>query len=113
VSWCAADVLVENFLEAMGLGYGSLRAENPRLIMASVTGFGSSGPAGQWPGFDQIAQGYSGLVSLAGTVDSGPMRVGVAIGDSTAGQERRRHEADEGDDGRDDLAQQLRPFLCR
>src|SRR5258706_5016417 len=78
-------------MEAMRLGYGSLRAENPRLIMASVTGFGSSGPAGQWPGFDQIAQGYSGLMSLTGTVDSGPMRVGVAISDSTAGQERRRH----------------------
>ncbi|MCV4872199.1 CoA transferase, partial [Escherichia coli] len=50
----SADVLVENFkpgtMEAMGIGYGSLRAENPRLIMASVTGFGSSGPAGQWPG---------------------------------------------------------------
>jgi crotonobetainyl-CoA:carnitine CoA-transferase CaiB-like acyl-CoA transferase len=85
----SADVLVENFkpgtMEAMGIGYGSLRAENPRLIMASVTGFGSSGPAGQWPGFDQIAQGYSGLMSLTGTIESGPMRVGVAIGDSTAG----------------------------
>jgi len=85
----SADVLVENFkpgtMEAMGLGYGSLRAENPRLIMASVTGFGSSGTAGQWPGFDQIAQGYSGLMSLTGTIESGPMRVGVAIGDSTAG----------------------------
>jgi crotonobetainyl-CoA:carnitine CoA-transferase CaiB-like acyl-CoA transferase len=53
--------------------------------MASITGFGSSGPAGQWPGFDQIAQGYSGLMSLTGTAESGPMRVGVAIGDSTAG----------------------------
>lgn len=85
----SADVLVENFkpgtMDAMGLGYGSLRADNPRLIMASVTGFGSSGPAGQWPGFDQIAQGYSGLMSLTGTPESGPMRVGVAIGDSTAG----------------------------
>jgi crotonobetainyl-CoA:carnitine CoA-transferase CaiB-like acyl-CoA transferase len=84
-----ADVLVENFkpgtMRAMGLGCGSLHTENPRLIIASVTGFGSSGPAGQWPGFDQIAQGYSGLMSLTGTVESGPMRVGVAIGDSTAG----------------------------
>jgi crotonobetainyl-CoA:carnitine CoA-transferase CaiB-like acyl-CoA transferase len=85
----SADVLVENFkpgtMEQMGLGYAALRAENPRLIMASVTGFGSTGPAGQWPGFDQIAQGYSGLMSLTGSTESGPMRVGVAIGDSTAG----------------------------
>lgn len=84
-----ADVLIENFkpgtMEQMGLGYSALRVENPRLIMASVTGFGSTGPAGQWPGFDQIAQGYSGLMSLTGSTESGPMRVGVAIGDSTAG----------------------------
>jgi crotonobetainyl-CoA:carnitine CoA-transferase CaiB-like acyl-CoA transferase len=85
----SADVVVENFkpgtMEQMGLGYAALRAENPRLIMASVTGFGSTGPAGLWPGFDQIAQGYSGLMSLTGSTESGPMRVGVAIGDSTAG----------------------------
>jgi crotonobetainyl-CoA:carnitine CoA-transferase CaiB-like acyl-CoA transferase len=86
-------VLVENFKPGTmtALGYGSLRAENPRSIMASVTGFGSSGSASQRQGFDQIAQGYSGLKSLTGAVDSGPMRVGVAIGDSTAGEERRRH----------------------
>ncbi len=47
----------------MGLGYEGLREGNPRLIMASVTGFGSSGPAGQWLGFDQNAQGYSGLMA--------------------------------------------------
>jgi crotonobetainyl-CoA:carnitine CoA-transferase CaiB-like acyl-CoA transferase len=84
-----ADVVIENFkpgtMEEMGLGYDALRADNARIIMASITGFGSSGPAGQWPGFDQIAQGYSGLMSLTGSVESGPMRVGVAIGDSTAG----------------------------
>ena len=85
----SADVVVENFkpgtMEKMGLGYAALRAENPRLIMASITGFGSNGPAGQWPGFDQIAQGCSGLMSLTGSTESGPTRVGVAIGDSTAG----------------------------
>jgi crotonobetainyl-CoA:carnitine CoA-transferase CaiB-like acyl-CoA transferase len=84
-----ADVVVENFkpgtMEQMGLGYATLRAANPRLIMASISGFGSTGPAGQWPGFDQIAQGYSGLMSLTGSTESGPTRVGVAIGDSTAG----------------------------
>jgi crotonobetainyl-CoA:carnitine CoA-transferase CaiB-like acyl-CoA transferase len=84
-----ADIVVENFkpgtMEQMGLGYSALRADNPRLIMASISGFGSTGPAGQWPGFDQIAQGYSGLMSLTGSTESGPTRVGVAIGDSTAG----------------------------
>jgi crotonobetainyl-CoA:carnitine CoA-transferase CaiB-like acyl-CoA transferase len=85
----SADILVENFkpgaMQAMGLDHEALRAENPRLITASITGFGSTGPAGQWPGFDQIAQGYSGLMSLTGSLESGPTRVGVAIGDSTAG----------------------------
>jgi crotonobetainyl-CoA:carnitine CoA-transferase CaiB-like acyl-CoA transferase len=83
------DVLVENFrpgtMEAMGLDDDTLRALNPRLVIASVTGFGRGGPAGDRPGFDQIAQGYSGLMSLTGTEASGPTRVGVAIGDQTAG----------------------------
>ncbi|MDO8941912.1 MAG: CaiB/BaiF CoA-transferase family protein, partial [Desulfobacterales bacterium] len=52
---------------------------------ASITGFGSSGPAGNLPGFDQIAQGYAGFMSVTGTQESGPVRVGVAIGDQTAG----------------------------
>lgn len=83
------DVVVENFrsgaMEAMGLAYETLAAVNPRLIFASVTGFGRTGPAAGRPGFDQIAQGYSGLMSVTGTPDSGPVRVGVAIGDQTAG----------------------------
>ncbi|HSV60059.1 MAG TPA: CoA transferase [Variovorax sp.] len=83
------DVVVENFrpgaMESMGLGYEALAAVNPRLIYASVTGFGRTGPAGGRPGFDQIAQGYSGLMSVTGTDESGPVRVGVAIGDQTAG----------------------------
>jgi crotonobetainyl-CoA:carnitine CoA-transferase CaiB-like acyl-CoA transferase len=85
----SCDVIVENFrpgaMEAMGLGYEALAAMNPRLIYASVTGFGRTGPAGGRPGFDQIAQGYSGLMSVTGTPESGPVRVGVAIGDQTAG----------------------------
>ncbi len=84
-----SDVLVENFkpgtMEGMGLGYEQLRAENPRLVYAGITGFGRTGPAGHWPGFDQIAQGYSGLMSLTGMPESGPTRVGVAIGDLTSG----------------------------
>ena len=83
------DVIVENFragaMEAMGLCYDTLSAANPRLIYASVTGFGRTGPAGGRPGFDQIAQGYSGLMSVTGTSESGPVRVGVAIGDQAAG----------------------------
>jgi len=83
------DVVVENFrpgaMEAMGLGHEVLAAANPRLVYASVTGFGRTGPAGGRPGFDQIAQGYSGLMSVTGTPESGPVRTGVAIGDLTAG----------------------------
>lgn len=84
-----ADVVVENFkagtMAAMGLDYATLSQDNPRLIMASISGFGSRGPASGWPGFDQIAQGYSGLMSLTGTDASGPLRVGTAIGDLTSG----------------------------
>jgi crotonobetainyl-CoA:carnitine CoA-transferase CaiB-like acyl-CoA transferase len=84
-----SDVVVENFkvgtMEAMGLGYEGLAAVRPELIFASISGFGSTGPARDWPGFDQIAQGYSGFMSLTGTPESGPTRVGTAIGDLTAG----------------------------
>jgi crotonobetainyl-CoA:carnitine CoA-transferase CaiB-like acyl-CoA transferase len=84
-----SDVVAENFrpgaMESMGLGYEGLAEANPGLIYASITGFGRTGPAGQRPGFDQIAQGYSGLMSVTGSEESGPMRVGVAIGDQTAG----------------------------
>ncbi len=84
-----SDVLVENFkpgvLREIGLDPESLRAEKPALIVASLSGFGSSGPLGERPGFDQIAQGYSGFMSFTGTPESGPTRVGVAIGDLTAG----------------------------
>lgn len=83
------DVMVENFrpgaAAAMGLDHDTLTAANARLIHASVTGFGSTGPAGDRPGFDQIAQGYSGLMSVTGSEASGPVRVGVAIGDQAAG----------------------------
>jgi crotonobetainyl-CoA:carnitine CoA-transferase CaiB-like acyl-CoA transferase len=84
-----SDIVVENFrtgtMEKMGLGYESLARENPKLIMASISGFGNKGPAKDWAGFDQIAQGYSGFMSLTGTPETGPTRVGVPIGDLTAG----------------------------
>lgn len=83
------DVLVENFKPGattdMGLDYESLSARHPRLIYTSISGFGSSGPSGHLAGFDQIAQAASGLMSITGTPESGPVRVGVAIGDMTAG----------------------------
>jgi crotonobetainyl-CoA:carnitine CoA-transferase CaiB-like acyl-CoA transferase len=84
-----ADVLVENFkpgvADQMGLGAEELRRANPKLVYASISGFGSTGPYGDWPGVDQIAQGMSGYMSVTGTVESGPTRVGVPIGDLTAG----------------------------
>ena len=84
-----SDVLVENFrvgtLANMGLDDAYLLAGNPGLVIASISGFGSKGPASEWAGFDQIAQGYSGYMSLSGTEQSGPMRVGTAIGDMLAG----------------------------
>ncbi len=85
----SCDVVVENFragaMQAMALDYETLAAANPRLIYASVTGFGRTGPASGRPGFDQIAQGCSGLMSVTGAAESGPVRVGVAIGDQAAG----------------------------
>jgi formyl-CoA transferase/CoA:oxalate CoA-transferase len=82
-----ADVVVENFrpgvMGALGLGADSLRARNPRLIYCNISGFGASGPYAQRPGFDQIAQGMSGLMSVTGTDQ--PTRVGIAIGDVLAG----------------------------
>ena len=84
-----ADVLVENFkpgtTRAMGIDYEGLRDENPGLVHATITGFGSEGPYGEWPGFDQIAQGMSGLMSITGFPDGEPTRVGVPIGDLVAG----------------------------
>ncbi len=84
-----SDVIIDNFrpgtLKEMGLDYQELRAENPRLIYCNISGFGSSGPGRDLPGFDQIAQGMSGLMSITGTPETGPMRVGLPIGDLCAG----------------------------
>jgi crotonobetainyl-CoA:carnitine CoA-transferase CaiB-like acyl-CoA transferase len=84
-----ADVVVENFrpgvLQRLGLDYERLRALNPRLILASISGFGQDGPYGDRPGFDQIAQGMGGLMSITGEPGRGPMRVGIPVADLTAG----------------------------
>jgi crotonobetainyl-CoA:carnitine CoA-transferase CaiB-like acyl-CoA transferase len=85
----AADVVVDNFrpgvMKALGLDYETLAMRNPRIITCSISGFGSTGPLRDFPGFDQIAQGMSGLMSVTGTADSGPTRVGIAICDLLAG----------------------------
>ena len=84
-----ADVLVENFkpgvMQDMGLAYETLAAANPRLVFASISGFGRGGPYADWPGVDQIAQGMSGLMSLTGHPETGPTRVGIPIADVVAG----------------------------
>lgn len=82
-----ADVVVENFrpsvMPGLGLGAEALRAANPRLIYCNISGFGADGPYAERPGFDQIAQGMSGLMSVTGTHE--PTRAGIAIGDLLAG----------------------------
>jgi len=84
-----ADVLVENFktgtVEKMGLGWDDLKNENPRLIHATISGFGPDGPYGGWPGYDQIAQGMSGMMSLTGDPVGEPTRLGVPLGDLVSG----------------------------
>jgi formyl-CoA transferase len=84
-----ADVLVENYrpglMDRLGLGLEGLRAQNPRLVTLSITGFGSGGPDGHRPGFDQIVQAEAGLMSLVGSRDGEPTRVGLPIADLLAG----------------------------
>ncbi|MET1060641.1 MAG: CoA transferase [Nocardioides sp.] len=84
-----ADVLVENFrtgvLDRLGLGIESLQARNPRLVVLSITGFGHDGPEGGRAGYDQIAQGEAGLMSLTGSGPDDPQRVGTPIADLLSG----------------------------
>lgn len=84
-----ADILVENFRSdvkyRLGVDYDTLKALNPRLIYASISGFGQDGPYATRPGVDQIMQGMSGLMSITGHPGQGPVRVGVAISDTSAG----------------------------
>jgi len=84
-----ADVVVENYRPdvkfRLGIDYDSLKAINPRVILASISGFGQDGPYHTRPGFDQIAQGMSGLMSVTGRPGEGPMRTGAAIADVSAG----------------------------
>ena len=84
-----ADVVAENFRSEvktrLGCAYEDLKAINPRIILASISGFGQDGPYGKRPGVDQIIQGTSGLMSITGEPGRGPMRVGIAISDTSAG----------------------------
>jgi crotonobetainyl-CoA:carnitine CoA-transferase CaiB-like acyl-CoA transferase len=86
----AADVLIENFrvgtMERMGLGWDDLARANPRLVYCQITGFGRTGPLAETGGFDLIAQGYSGLMSITGEGPGrDPVKVGAPVTDITAG----------------------------
>ena len=84
-----ADVLVENYRPdvktRLGIDYAALKPLNPRLVYASISGFGQTGPYRDRPGFDQIAQGMGGLMSITGLPGQGPVRVGIPIADLSAG----------------------------
>lgn len=84
-----ADVLVENYRpdvkDRLGIGYEAMSAVNPRLVYGSISGYGEDGPYRLRPGFDQIAQGMGGLMSITGLPGQGPVRVGIPIADLCAG----------------------------
>jgi len=85
----SADVVVENFRpdvkDRLGIAYDDLKAVNKGIVLASISGFGQDGPYMRRPGFDQIAQGMGGLMSITGLPGQGPVRVGIPIADLTAG----------------------------
>ncbi len=85
----SADVLVENYRPdvkyRLGIDYATLSRINPRLVYASISGFGEDGPYRERPGYDQIAQGMGGLMSITGIPGQGPVRAGIAVTDVTAG----------------------------
>src|ERR1700752_4877200 len=84
-----SDVLLENFRPdvkgRLGIDYEALSKVNPRLVYASISGFGQTGPDRDRPGLDQIAQGMSGVMTVNGDPEGGPMRVGIPVADLTAG----------------------------
>jgi formyl-CoA transferase len=84
-----ADVILENFRpdvkDRLGIGYEDMRKVNKRIVYGSISGFGQDGPYRERPGFDQIAQGMGGLMSITGLPGQGPVRVGIPIADLTAG----------------------------
>jgi crotonobetainyl-CoA:carnitine CoA-transferase CaiB-like acyl-CoA transferase len=84
-----ADVVIENFRpdvkKRLGIDYKTLARVNPRIVYASISGFGQTGPYANRPGFDQIAQGMGGLMSITGLPGQGPVRVGIPVADLSAG----------------------------
>src|SRR5688572_28428843 len=84
-----ADVVVENFRSTvkhrLGVDYDAVRKINPRIVYGSISGFGQDGPYEGRPGVDQIAQGMGGLMSITGHAGGGPVRVGIAINDTSSG----------------------------
>jgi crotonobetainyl-CoA:carnitine CoA-transferase CaiB-like acyl-CoA transferase len=84
-----ADVLIENFktgtMEKWGIGYDALSEKFPRLVHARVSGFGADGPLGGFPGYDAMVQASAGLVSVNGSPEGGPVRVGVPVVDLSTG----------------------------
>ncbi|MCA9987906.1 MAG: CoA transferase, partial [Anaerolineales bacterium] len=84
-----ADVVVENYRpdvkERLGIAYDDLRAVNPGIVLASISGFGQTGPYRDLPGFDQVAQGLGGLMSITGLPGQGPVRAGIPVADLSAG----------------------------
>jgi crotonobetainyl-CoA:carnitine CoA-transferase CaiB-like acyl-CoA transferase len=92
-----ADVLLENFragvLTRLGFGWPRLREINPRLVYCAISGFGQTGPMSQAPAYDQIIQGLSGMMSITGTQDTAPLRVGFPICDTVGGLAAALHIA--------------------
>jgi len=86
---CNADVLIENFrpgtMKKMGLGFDAIQELNPRIIMASISGYGQTGPDAEKPAFDPVAQAMGGLYAITGTESSGPLGTGTVIADLTTG----------------------------
>ena len=84
-----ADVVVENYRpdvkHRLGIDYETVKAVNPGIVYASVSGFGQDGPYGNLPGFDQVAQGMGGLMSVTGLPGQGPVRAGIPVADLSAG----------------------------
>ena len=85
----SADVIVENYRpdvkHRLGVDYDTVRAINPGVVYASISGFGQDGPYGGLPGFDQVAQGMGGLMSITGLPGQGPVRAGIPVADLSAG----------------------------
>ena len=84
-----ADVVMENFRVdvkyRLGVDYDSVKKVNPSIIYGSISGFGQEGPYAKRPAVDQVIQGMSGLMSITGEPERGPMRAGIAVSDTSAG----------------------------